>query len=91
MSEQTTSESRNLRKVRVGRVKSAKMDKTIVVVVERKMKHPIYGKFIKKSKSFYAHDETNQVGEGDTVKIMETRPLSKLKRWRLVEIIEKAK
>lgn len=91
MSEQTTVETRNLRKVRVGRVKSAKMDKTIVVVVERKMKHPIYGKFIKKSKSFYAHDETNQCGEGDTVKIMETRPLSKLKRWRLVEIIEKAK
>lgn len=91
MSEQTTVETRNLRKVRVGRVKSAKMDKTIVVVVERKMKHPIYGKFIKKSKSFYAHDELNQCGEGDTVKIMETRPLSKLKRWRLVEIIEKAK
>jgi len=93
MSEQeaTSAEARNLRKVRTGRVKSAKMDKTIVVVVERKMKHPIYGKFIKKSKSFYAHDEQNQCGEGDTVKIMETRPLSKLKRWRLVEILEKAK
>jgi len=91
MSEQATTTQRNLRKVRIGKVKSSKMDKTIVVVVERKMKHPIYGKFIKKSKSFYAHDEQNQCGEGDTVKIMETRPLSRLKRWRLVEIIEKAK
>jgi len=91
MSEQATTTQRNLRKVRIGKVKSSKMDKTIVVVVERKMKHPIYGKFIKKSKSFYAHDEQNQCGEGDTVRIMEVRPLSRLKRWRLVEIIEKAK
>ena len=81
----------NLKRTLTGTVVSDKMDKTVTVLVERKVKHPIYGKFIKKSKSFYAHDELNQCGEGDTVKIMETRPLSKLKRWRLVEIIEKAK
>jgi small subunit ribosomal protein S17 len=82
---------RNLRKERVGLVKSDKMDKTIVVTVERKVKHPKYGKFVKKSTSFVAHDDKNDCGIGDTVRIMETRPISKSKRWRLVEIIEKAK
>ena len=75
----------------MGRVVSDKMDKSIVVAVKRKVKHPIYGKFINKTTKFYAHDEKNECGIGDTVKIMETRPISKLKRWRLVEIIEKAK
>lgn len=84
-------ETRNLRKERVGKVVSSKMDKTITVIVQRKMKHPIYGKFVSKTKKFHAHDEKNDCGEGDTVKIMETRPLSKSKRWRLVEIIERAK
>ena len=84
-------ESRNLRKERTGVVTSNKMDKTITVTVNRKVKHPLYGKFIKKSNSFSAHDESNDCGIGDTVKIMETRPLSKNKRWRLVEIIERAK
>jgi len=84
-------ETRNLRKERVGTVVSNKMDKTITVTVQRKMKHPIYGKFVSKTKKFTAHDEKNECGEGDTVKIMETRPLSKNKRWRLVEIIERAK
>jgi small subunit ribosomal protein S17 len=84
-------EARNLRKERIGKVVSTKMDKTITVAVLRKMKHPIYGKFVSKTKKFMAHDETNDCGEGDTVKIMETRPLSKNKRWRLVEIIERAK
>ena len=88
MSEATT---RNLRKVRVGKVVSDKMDKSIVVSVERRVKHPIYGKFVKKTSSFLAHDENNECGIGDTVRIMETRPMSKRKRWRLVEIIEKAK
>ncbi|MDW3650213.1 MAG: 30S ribosomal protein S17 [Bacteroidia bacterium] len=83
--------NRNLRKVRVGKVVSDKMDKSIVVSVERRVKHPIYGKFVKKTSRFMAHDEDNQCGMGDTVRIMETRPLSKRKRWRLVEIIEKAK
>ncbi|NBV13026.1 MAG: 30S ribosomal protein S17 [Sphingobacteriia bacterium] len=82
---------RNLRKERIGRVVSDKMQKSIVVLVERKVKHPIYGKFIKKSTRFMAHDESEIAGIGDTVRIMESRPLSKLKRWRLVEIIEKAK
>ena len=82
---------RNLRKERVGKVMSNKMNKTITVEVERRMKHAIYGKFIGKSKKFMAHDEEEQCGIGDTVRIMETRPLSKNKRWRLVEIIEKAK
>jgi small subunit ribosomal protein S17 len=82
---------RNLRKERIGRVTSNKMDKTITVVVESKMKHPIYGKFVTKSTKFVAHDENNECGEGDTVRIMETRPLSKRKRWRLVEIVERAK
>ncbi len=80
-----------LNKVRIGVVASAKMDKTITVLIERKLKHPIYGKFVKKSKKFFAHDEKNECNEGDTVKITETRPLSKNKSWRLVEIIEKAK
>lgn len=82
---------RNLRKERVGVVTSAAMNKSITVMVERKMKHPIYGKFVKKSNKFMAHDEKDECGVGDTVRIMETRPLSKSKRWRLAEIIEKAK
>jgi len=84
-------ESRNLRKERVGQVLSNMMEKTITVSVERKVKHPIYGKFVTKTTKFSAHDEKNECGIGDTVKIMETRPLSKNKRWRLVEILEKAK
>lgn len=82
---------RNLRKTRVGRVTSNKMTKTITVAVERKVKHPIYGKFVKKTTKFHAHDEKDECTIGDVVKIMETRPLSKTKRWRLVEVIEKAK
>ena len=82
---------RKSRKTRIGVVSSNKMNKTITVIVERKVKHPIYGKFLKKSSSFHAHDELNTAGSGDVVRIMETRPLSKTKRWRLVEIIEKAK
>ncbi|MGI4022164.1 MAG: 30S ribosomal protein S17 [Sphingobacteriaceae bacterium] len=82
---------RNLRKTRTGLVVSNKMDKSIVVSVERKVKHPIYGKFVKKTAKFMAHDEANTCGIGDTVTIMETRPLSKNKNWRLVQIIEKAK
>ncbi len=82
---------RNLRKERVGVVVSDKMEKSITVLVERKVKHKVYGKFINFSKKFIAHDEKNECGIGDTVKIMETRPLSKRKRWRLVEILEKAK
>ena len=82
---------RNLRKERVGQVVSNGMEKSITVTVERKVKHPIYGKFIRKTTKFMAHDENNECGVGDTVRIMETRPLSKSKRWRLVEIIEKAK
>ena len=84
-------ESRRLRKERIGQVASNKMDKTITVVVNRKEKHPIYGKFVNKTTKFMAHDEKGECGIGDTVRIMETRPLSKNKRWRLVEIIEKAK
>ena len=84
-------EERSNRKERVGLVVSSKMAKTISVMVERKVKHPKYEKFIKKSSKFYAHDEKNECNEGDTVRIAETRPLSKLKRWRLVEIIERAK
>ena len=84
-------EERNLRKERVGIVVSDKMEKSIVVAVEILEKHPIYGKFVKKTKKFHAHDEDNTSHTGDTVKIMETRPLSKTKRWRLVEIIERAK
>lgn len=82
---------RNLRKTRIGLVTSNRMDKTITVAIERKVKHPIYGKFVKKTTKFHAHDEKNECAIGDTVKIMETRPLSKLKRWRLVEVVEKAK
>ena len=82
---------RNLRKERTGVVVSDKMDKTVVVAVERKEKHPLYGKFVKKTTKFVAHDEKNECGVGDTVLIMETRPLSKTKNWRLVEIVEKAK
>jgi small subunit ribosomal protein S17 len=82
---------RNLRKEKVGVVVSDKMDKSIVVAVKRKVKHPIYGKFVNKTTKFHAHDESNTCNEGDTVRIMETRPLSKTKCWRLVEIIERAK
>ena len=82
---------RNLRKTRIGVVTSNKMTKTITVAVERKVKHPMYGKFLKKTTKFHAHDEKNECTVGDIVKIMETRPLSKTKRWRLVEIVEKAK
>lgn len=83
--------SRNTRRERVGVVVSNSMDKSIVVIVKRKVKHPIYGKFVNKSSRFMAHDEENTANPGDTVKISETRPLSKNKRWRLVEIIERAK
>jgi small subunit ribosomal protein S17 len=82
---------RNLRKERIGQVVSDKMQKTITVAVSRQVKHPIYGKFVRKTTKFTAHDENNDCNIGDTVKIMETRPLSKNKRWRLVEIIERAK
>jgi small subunit ribosomal protein S17 len=84
-------EERNKRKERVGLVVSDKMDKTVTVIVERKTRHPLYKRVIKKTKKFKAHDEDNKCQEGDKVKIMETRPLSKTKRWRVVEIIEKAK
>jgi small subunit ribosomal protein S17 len=84
-------ETRNARKERIGVVVSNKMDKSIVVRVERRLKHPKYGKFVKRSTKFMAHDENNECQIGDTVRIMETRPLSKIKRWRLVEIIERAK
>jgi len=82
---------RNDRKERIGKVTSNKMQKTITVAVDRKVKHPIYGKFINRTTKFKAHDEENTAGIGDTVRIMETRPMSKDKRWRLIEIIEKAK
>jgi small subunit ribosomal protein S17 len=82
---------RNLRKTRTGVVRNNKMQKTITVSVERRVKHPIYGKFVKKTTRFHAHDEKNECQVGDIVKIMESRPLSKTKRWRLVEIVEKAK
>lgn len=93
MTESTTptTEVRNQRKVRVGFVTSDKMDKTITVSVERRIQHPLYGKYIKRHTKFTAHDEQNACTTGDLVRIMETRPLSKMKRWRLVEIIEKAK
>jgi small subunit ribosomal protein S17 len=84
-------ETRNLRKDRIGVVTSNKMDKSITVEIERRVKHPIYGKFVKKTSRFMAHDEKNECNIGDTVRIMETRPLSKNKCWRLVEIIERAK
>lgn len=83
--------TRKLRKTRIGVVSSNKMQKTITVNVERKIKHPIYGKFLKKTTKFHAHDEKDECQIGDVVKIMETRPLSKTKKWRLVEIVEKAK
>jgi small subunit ribosomal protein S17 len=82
---------RGRRKVRQGRVISAKMEKTIVVLIESRVRHPLYGKFMKRSKKFKAHDEQSVCGEGDTVEIMETRPLSKEKRWRVVRVVEKAK
>lgn len=82
---------RNLRKERIGQVVSNKMQKSITVAVERKVKHPIYGKFVRKTTKLTAHDEQNDCNIGDTVKVMETRPLSKNKRWRLVEIVERAK
>ena len=87
----TDTAERNNRKERIGRVTSNKMQKTITVAIERKVKHPLYGKFQNKTKKLTAHDENNECGIGDTVRIMETRPLSKNKRWRLVEVIEKAK
>ena len=91
MAEAQNTETRNIRKVRVGVVTSNKMAKTITVAVERKVKHPIYGKFLKKTTKFHAHDERNECNIGDVVRIMETRPLSKTKRWRLVEVVEKVK
>lgn len=84
-------ENRNLRKEKIGIVVSNKMEKSIIVEIERKVKHPKYGKFVKKSSRFVAHDEKNECSEGDKVKIAETRPLSKNKCWRLVEVIEKVK
>ena len=84
-------ETRNLRKERTGVVTSNKMDKSITVAIKWKEKHPLYGKFVSKTKKYHAHDENNECNIGDTVKIMETRPLSKTKRWRLVQIIERAK
>jgi small subunit ribosomal protein S17 len=93
VNQESTNETveRNFRKVRVGTVVSNKMEKSIVVEVQRKMRHPKYGKFIMRTKKFVAHDEKNECNIGDTVRIMETRPLSKRKNWRLVEIVEKAK
>lgn len=85
------SNTRNARKERVGLVVSNKMDKSITVAIERRMKHPMYGKFVKQTTKLMAHDENNDAGIGDTVRIMETRPLSKNKRWRLVEVVERAK
>jgi small subunit ribosomal protein S17 len=89
--EATTQNIRGRRKTRIGLVTSNKMEKTITVSVERKVKHPIYGKFLKKTTKFMAHDEKNECSIGDVVKIMETRPLSKNKCWRLVEVVEKVK
>lgn len=89
--EATQTAERNLRKEILGLVTSNSMDKSISVIVERKEKHPMYGKYVKKSKKFHAHDENNECNVGDTVRIMETRPLSKTKCWRLVEIVERAK
>lgn len=82
---------RQNRKEIIGKVTSNKMDKSVVVAIERKVKHPLYGKFLKKTKKFVAHDENNDCNEGDIVQLMETRPLSKNKRWRLVKIVERAK
>ena len=91
MEDQTQTLERNLRKTRIGTVTSDKMDKTITVAVRRQVMHPMYGKFIKKTSKFAAHDEKNECNIGDTVKIAEVRALSKRKRWRLVEILERAK
>ena len=84
-------EERGIRKTRVGVVVSDKMDKTIVVEIRTRVKHPLYGKIMNRTEKFKAHDENNECGIGDTVRVMETRPLSKVKRWRLVEVVEKAK
>jgi small subunit ribosomal protein S17 len=89
--EDAPDEERNARKERVGVVMSAKMDKTISVAVRRQMKHPMYGKYLERSSKMLVHDEENDAAEGDTVRIMETRPISKNKRWRLVDIVERAK
>jgi len=91
MEAQETQQPRPARKERIGIVVSEKMNKTITVAIQRQVKHPIYGKFIKKTTKLMAHDENNDAHPGDTVRIMETRPLSKNKRWRLVEVIERAK
>ena len=88
---QQEAQGRGARKVRVGTVVSAKQQKTLVVAVERRVAHPLYGKQVVRTKKYYAHDEENQAKEGDVVRIMETRPLSRLKRWRLVEIVEQAR
>ncbi|HHU02805.1 MAG TPA: 30S ribosomal protein S17 [Christensenellaceae bacterium] len=85
------SETRSLRKTRTGKVVSDKMDKTVVVAVNRLVKHPLYGKYLKRTSKLHAHDENNACGIGDTVRVMETRPLSKTKCWRVIEILEKAK
>ena len=84
-------EKRSLRKVRQGVVSSNKMDKSVTVAVKWKEKHPIYGKFVNKTKKFHAHDENNECNDGDTVRIMETRPLSRTKRWRVIQLVERAK
>ena len=91
MAEMQNSSERNSRKVRVGTVLSDKMDKTVIVGVERRVAHPMYGKRVVRTKKFYAHDEAGEAKQGDLVRIVETRPLSKQKRWRVVEIVEKAK
>ena len=91
MSEATTSSDRNARKVRDGVVVSSAMDKTAVVAVIERVRHPKYNKFVKQTKRLYAHDEANDVNVGDRVRVMETRPLSKSKRWRVVEVLERAK
>ena len=87
----TSTTGRGERKVRIGKVVSNKMDKTVIVTVERRVSHGLYGKQVARTKKYYAHDEENAAREGDIVKIVETRPLSKLKRWRIAEIVEKAK
>lgn len=88
---ESTTDERNKRKVRVGKVLSSKMDKTAVVVIERLVKHPDYGRYVRRRKKFVVHDEKNDCQEGDTIRFMETRPLSKTKRWRLVDVVERAK
>ena len=91
MAEEMASQARNTRKVRVGTVVSTKMQKTVTVTVERRVSHPLYGKQVTRTKKYYAHDENSEAREGDVVRIVETRPLSKQKRWRLIEIVERAK